>query len=84
MKRTRVVQEVRMMRFEELYERQQQRRLNQEEAAKILGVDVRTFRRWSRHYEEDGVQGLIDQRLVADFDAARAGGSGAQSGSAVS
>lgn len=63
MKRIQVLQEVRMMRFEELYERQQQRRLSQEEAAEILGVDVRTFRRWSRRYEDDGVQGLIDQRL---------------------
>jgi transposase len=63
MKRTGVLQEIRMMRFEELYERQQTRRLSQEEAAEILGVDVRTFRRWSRRYEEDGVQGLIDQRL---------------------
>ena len=66
MKRIQVLQEVRMMRFEELYERQQQRRLSQEEAAGILGVDVRTFRRWSRRYEEDGLQG-----------AARANGSSA-------
>jgi hypothetical protein len=47
MKRTGVLQEIRMKRFEELYERQQQRRLSREEAAEILGVDVRTFRQRS-------------------------------------
>ena len=33
------------------------------EAAELLGVSERTFRRWTRAYEEDGEAGLIDRRL---------------------
>lgn len=33
------------------------------EAAEILGVTERTFRRWSTRYEADGVAGLEDRRL---------------------
>jgi transposase len=51
------------MRFEELYERRQRRELTMGEAAEILGVTERTFRRWSTRYEADGVAGLEDQRL---------------------
>lgn len=63
MTRATVLQEVRRMRFEELYERQQRRELTMVEAAEILGVTERTFRRWSTRYEADGVAGLEDQRL---------------------
>lgn len=58
-----VLQEVRRMRFEELYERRQRRELTMAEAAEILGVTERTFRRWSTRYEADGVAGLEDRRL---------------------
>jgi transposase len=37
--------------------------LNQAEAAELLGVSERTFRRWTRRYEEDGEAGLLDGRL---------------------
>jgi transposase len=37
--------------------------LNQEEAAELLGVSERTFRRWTRRYEEEGESGLVDRRL---------------------
>jgi transposase len=63
MTRTGVLQEIRQMRFEELYERRRGGRLTQEEAAEILGVDVRTFRRWSLRYEAQGAEGLADRRL---------------------
>lgn len=63
MKRTELLQEIRSMRFEELLERQQAGRLSQEEMAEILNVDVRTARRWTRRYEEDGLDGLIDRRI---------------------
>lgn len=63
MRRTQVLQEVRIMRFEEAYAGWQERRLTQEEAARILGVCERTFRRQINRYEEDGIQGLIDKRL---------------------
>lgn len=51
------------MRFEEVYESWMGSRLTQEEAAKILGVSDRTFRRYIERYEEDGLEGLIDKRL---------------------
>ena len=35
------------MRFEELYERRQRRDVTMAEAAEMLGVTERTFRRWS-------------------------------------
>ena len=47
MTRARVLQEVRQMRFEELYERRQQRILTMAAAGEMLGVTERTFRRWS-------------------------------------
>lgn len=51
------------MRFEEAYEGWQGGRLRQEEAARLLGVCERTFRRYIDRYEEEGLQGLIDKRL---------------------
>jgi transposase len=63
MTRTTVLQEVRQMRFEELYTRRQRGELTMAEAAEMLGVTERTFRRWSTRYESDGVAGLEDRRL---------------------
>ncbi|MCP3863050.1 MAG: ISNCY family transposase [Aestuariibacter sp.] len=63
MRRTKVLQEVRMMRFEEAYSSWTQGRLNQEEAARLLGVCDRSFRRYINRYHENGLDGLIDKRL---------------------
>jgi transposase len=63
MRRTELLQEIRTMRFEEAYESWQARRLTQEEAARLLGVCERTFRRYLDRYEEAGLEGLIDKRL---------------------
>ena len=63
MRRTELLQEVRKMRFEEAYEGWERGRLTQEEAALLLGVCDRTFRRYLVRYEEKGMEGLIDQRL---------------------
>lgn len=63
MKRTEWLQETRKMRFEEAYQGWQSGRLTQEEAARLLGVCDRTFRRHIDRYEEDGLEGLIDKRL---------------------
>lgn len=63
MTRTELLQEIRKMRFEEAYEGWQGGRLRQEEAARLLGVCERTFRRYMDRYEEEGLQGLIDKRL---------------------
>ena len=52
-----------MAMFLNLLHRWESAELNQEEAAELLGIDVRTFRRWSRRYEEDGEAGLLDRRL---------------------
>ncbi len=50
-KRTEVLQEVQKMRFTETYEGWQKGRLKQEEAASLLGVCDRTFRRYLVRYE---------------------------------
>ena len=52
------------MRFEEIYSRWNASRLTQEEAAEILGVTDRTFRRYIHRYEEGGLEGLSDKRLT--------------------
>ncbi len=63
MTRATVLQEVRQMRFEELYTRRQRRELTMTEAADMLGITERTFRRWSDRYEAEGSAGLVDRRL---------------------
>ena len=51
------------MKFEEVYERATRRHLDQAEAALILGVSERTFRRWRDRFEAEGAEGLYDRRL---------------------
>ena len=63
MRRTELLQEIRKMRFEEAYEGWESGKLSQEEAARLLGVCERTFRRYLNRYEERGLEGLIDKRL---------------------
>jgi transposase len=63
MTRARILQEVRQMRFEELYARRQQRILTMAEAGAMLGVTERTFRRWSGRYDAAGPEGLQDRRI---------------------
>ena len=64
MNRAKLLQEVRKMRFEESYDKYQSGALTQTEAAEILGVCDRTFRRYIRKYEEEGLQGLLDKRIT--------------------
>ena len=63
MRRTEALQGVRMTVFLSLLRRWESAELNQEEAAELLGVSERTFRRWTRRYEEEGEAGLVDRRL---------------------
>ena len=63
MKRAEWLQETWKMRFEEAYGGRQGGRLTQEEAARLLGVCERTFRRHIDRYEDEGLDGLIDKRL---------------------
>ena len=63
MKRTELLQEIRLMRFEEAYGGWTRGCLTQSEAASLLGVCDRTFRRYLVRYEAEGLDGLIDRRL---------------------
>jgi hypothetical protein len=64
MRRTEMLQEIRKMRFEEVYGGWNESRLTQQEAARILGVCDRTFRRYIDRYEQGGMEGLSDRRLT--------------------
>jgi transposase len=64
MRRTELLQEVRQMRFEEVYGGWQQGRLTQEEAARVLGISDRTFRRYVERYDDGGLEALLDKRLT--------------------
>jgi len=57
------LQEVRMKRFQEAYDGWSEKRLSQEEAARILGVSDRTFRRYVERYDDGGMEALHDQRI---------------------
>lgn len=63
MRRTAARQGVRMLRFVDVFGRWDGSELSQLEAAELLGMGERTFRRWCRRYEEEGEAGLLDRRL---------------------
>ena len=63
MSRARWLQETKQMRFKEAYESYQCKRISQQEAALLLGVCDRTFRRYLCRYEESGLESLLDQRM---------------------
>ena len=63
MGRARVLQEVRVMRFEDVFGRYRAGRLSCEEAADVLGMSVSSFYRWRRRYQSEGVAGLADGRV---------------------
>ena len=64
MRRTAILQEIRIMRFEEAYGVWTERRLTEEEASRMLVVYDRTFRCYIHRYEERGLDGLLDKRLA--------------------
>src|SRR5258708_14392267 len=63
MDRTHVHEGVRQMRFEGLLDRHERGELSQMEAAEMLGISERSFRRWRDRLREDGPSGLSDRRL---------------------
>jgi len=63
MRRTQLLQEIRTMRFKEAFDGWQDQRLTQQEAACLLGVHERTFRRYINRYHEEGPAGLADKRM---------------------
>ena len=63
MRRTEQAQGLRLMKFEEAYGRMLRRELSQVEAAEMLGMSERSFRRWRDRFEAEGTDGLYDRRL---------------------
>jgi transposase len=63
MKRTEQAQGLRLMKFEEVYGRLRRGALSQVEAAEVLGMSERNFRRWRVRYNAEGAEGLYDRRL---------------------
>jgi len=63
MVRAEVLQGVRQMRFEGLLERHERGELLQEEAAEMLGISERTFRRWRDRLRDEGPEGFRDRRI---------------------
>ncbi|HEX4365219.1 MAG TPA: ISNCY family transposase [Rhodopila sp.] len=51
------------MRFEDVLGRSERSELSQMEAAELLGISERTFRRWRDRHREAGAEGLADRRL---------------------
>ena len=54
---------IRRMRFLDVLGRMERSELSQMEAAELLGVCERTFRRWRDRHREEGASGLLDLRL---------------------
>ena len=63
MRRTTAHQGVRMIKFVSILSRYEGAELSQLEAAELLGMGERTFRRWRDRYDENGDAGLLDRRL---------------------
>src|SRR5664279_2702300 len=63
MDRIRMHEGIRQMRFESLLDRQESGELSQVEAAALLGISERAFRRWRDRLRDEGPSGLADRRL---------------------
>ena len=63
MNRTAWLQDRRMQKFRDVLSRWEAGTLSMLEAAEILGMSERQFRRYRDRYEEDGLEGLKDRRL---------------------
>ncbi len=63
MDRTRIHEGIRQMRFEQIFDRWERSEVSQSEAAALLGIGERSFRRWSVRHRDGGVAGLRDRRL---------------------
>ena len=63
MNRTAWLENRRMQKFKDVLSRWTKKQLSALDAAEILGMSERSFRRFRRRYEEDGETGLLDKRL---------------------
>jgi len=52
----------RIMKIQDVFSKAQHRKITWNEAAEILGVTDRTIRRWKQTVEQNGYEGLLDQR----------------------
>src|SRR5665213_2141432 len=64
MDRARLHEGIRRMRFTDILGRSERSELSQMEAAELLGISERTFRRWRDRHRETGLSGLDDRRLA--------------------
>src|SRR4029077_1997856 len=62
MRRSELLQGLREMKFATVVGRWKRHDLSRVEAAEVLGVTERTFRRWGRRFAEEGIRGLADRR----------------------
>ena len=63
MRRSEALQGVRVVKFRDIWGRYESSEFNQIEAAELLSVSERTFRRWCQRFEQGGESGLLDCRL---------------------
>ncbi len=63
MRRSEAHQGVRMIVFRGVLSRYEANEVSQLEAAELLGISERTFRRWCQRFEDEGEAGLLDRRL---------------------
>jgi hypothetical protein len=64
MDRARIHEGIRRMRFSDVLDRTERSELSHMEAAELLGISERTFRRWRVRHQDEGVPGLSDRRLA--------------------
>jgi len=64
MDRARIHEGIRRMRFTDILGRSERAELSQMEAAELLGISERTFRRWRDRHRDAGPAGLDDRRLA--------------------
>jgi len=72
MDRARIHEGIRRMRFSDVLGRSERSELSQMEAAELLGISERTFRRWRDRHRDEGLPGLDDRRLAPSFRRASA------------
>jgi transposase len=63
MRRSEALEGVRVIKFRDVLGRYEASEFTQLEAAELLGIGERTFRRWRVRFEDDGEAGLLDRRL---------------------
>ena len=63
MNRATWLQDRRMRKFRDVLSRWERRELSMMEAAEVLGMSERQFRRYRERFEEEGEAGLVDRRL---------------------